>query len=89
MGVQAAAPHMQPAPLAVEPSVSKQSGRAEHLLRDDVQKRPFVVVQAAAPQMHPKLFAVVPSVSEQTGPVAQTQGSLEEQLGVELLRELK
>ena len=76
VGVQAAAPQMHPALLAVVPSVSEQVCVAEHLLRDEVQKRPVVDVQTAAPQMHPALLAVVPSVSEQSGAVTQRQGFL-------------
>ena len=63
---------MHSALLAVVPSVSKQSGMVEHLLRDEVQKRPDVGVHAAVPQMHPALLRVMPFVSEQNEPVEQT-----------------
>jgi hypothetical protein len=62
---------MHPPLLAVVPSVDEQTGTAEHLLREEEQKRPVVGVQAAPSQMHPPLLAVLPSVSEQRGPVAQ------------------
>ena len=77
-------PHIHATLLAVVPSVSKQIEKAEHLLRDEEQKRPVVAVHAAPPQMHSALLAVVPSVSKQSGPVAQRQVS-EEHLVVELV----
>ena len=60
----------------------------EHLLKDEVQKRPVFVVHAAPPQMHPTLFTVVPSVLAQTGPVVQMQDREEEHVSVFLLRAL-
>ena len=74
VGVHAAAPQMQPALLAVVPSVFEQNEPVEQTLTEESQTKPVVGVQAAAPQMHPALLAVVPSVFEQSGPVAQRQG---------------
>ena len=50
----------------------------EHLLRDEVQKRPVVSVHTAPPQMQALLLMVLPFVSVHTGPVAQMQGYVEE-----------
>ena len=83
-------PHSQAAEFCKAPSSFGQTCTAEHLLRDEVQKRPVVIgVQAAAPQMHPSLLAVVPSVFKQRGAVAQRQGKEEEHVVVEVVRVLK
>jgi hypothetical protein len=79
---------MHSATLAVVPSVDEQTGMAEHLLREEEQKRPFVGVQAAAPQMHPALLAVLPSVSVQRALWTQRQELEEEHLIVEVVRAL-
>ena len=51
---------MHSALLAVVPSVSKQIGMVEHLLRDEVQNEPVVGVQCASPHTHPALLATLP-----------------------------
>ena len=72
VGVQdAVSPHSHAAAFGEAPSSFGQTCTAEHLLIDDVQKRPVVGVHTAAPQMHKALLDVVPSASEQRGPVAQ------------------
>ena len=85
----AVSPHAHAAAFGELPSTFGQTCRAEHLLIDDVQKSPVVVVQAAAPQTQPALLAVVPSVSEQRRPVRQRQVREEEHLSVESVRVLK
>ena len=82
-GVQeAVSPHSHTAAFGAVPSLFGQERTAEHLLRDEEQKRPVVGVQAAAPQMHTSPLAVVPSVSKHRGPVAQRQVYVEEHLAV-------
>ena len=88
-GVQVAVPHAHAAASGTTPSSFGQTCTAEHLLIDEVQKSPVVVVQAAAPQMHTSLLAVVPSVSEQRGPEAQTQVVEEEHLVIASVSVLK
>ena len=79
---EAVSPHSHTAAFGAVPSLFGQERTAEHLLRDEEQKRPVVGVQAAAPQMHTSLLAVVPSVFEQSGDMAQRQGTEEEHLVV-------
>ena len=62
---------MHSALLAVVPSVSKQIGMVEHLLRDEVQNEPVVGVQCASPHTHPALLATLPSYLVQKGAVTQ------------------
>ena len=83
------APHSQSAVFSAVPLLFGQTCTAEHLLRDEVQKRPVVGVHAAPPQMHPALLAVVPSIFEQSGPAAQRQVEEEEHVVVEVVRVLK
>ena len=85
----AVSPHAHAAAFGEAPSSFGQTCTAEHLLRDEVQKSPVVVVQAVAPQMHTSLLAVVPSVSEQRGPEAQTQVVEEEHLVIASVSVLK
>ena len=66
--LHAAVPHAQSTPvLSEDPSTLVQGSPLEHVLVEEVQKRPDAGVHSVTPHVHAAPFAAEPSVVAQSG----------------------
>ena len=66
-----AVPHAQATEFADEPSTLEQVLPREHVLKEDSQYNPVLLVHAVVPHIHGATFDIVAVVCEHTGPTMQ------------------